>query len=705
MLMLLGYNEAEIGALRFNDIIADDNFKDKTHTFSDLLSLFSSPKQFESKLKRKDSSIVDVLLSISNISLAGSDAIILLTRELKVPMSGEGIIGSSKSHAGRTADKSGIGVFRTTLARKSMFVEANETAIRIFTGVAENNLFGTNIEDFFADDEERRTLVKELISRGFAQRRFLKIVRTNKTICYVRVALSVVTEPGADVKYCDGIIEDVTILRDAENARERITEELQASVVWMDLPVSDCCELNPMTCGLYVSVKKAAALLGENAGSALLIEDTKGQAIGMVTDAELSRFVTMDAFNAEVPVYKIMQSPLWEIPAHTSLFDAFQLFTKNKLSHIIVRLGGENNRGILTATSFVSSLKNTTGLIRNEIATASSTDELKAAQERMKQSVLVSLNLGLNPENLTRIIAETSESIIKKLNDLAIEELGPPPAPYAFITLGSVGRSEQTLATDQDNAIIFADVPKENEETVRNYFLLMGTLICRQLDAIGYDFCKGKIMAQNPKFCQPLRTWKMYFTDWVNTVEPQDLLDANIFFDFKYSYGEKSFCDELKQHLRYITENNNVFFYHLAMNTLSLKTPIGFFGNIIKDSKEQHPDAFDIKKAIMPIIGFARIYGLKNHIDENNTLVRLNALTDLEVLTKAEYLQLKQMYTYLMTLRFRHQTALIKEGLAPDNYVKPGMLTELDNAILKKIFSMTNLVQTKLNFDFKGTAS
>jgi CBS domain-containing protein len=154
-----------------------------------------------------------------------------------------------------------------------------------------------------------------------------------------------------------------------------------------------------------------------------------------------------------------------------------------------------------------------------------------------------------------------------------------------------------------------------------------------------------------------------------------------------------------------MTENNNVFFYHLALNTLSLKSPIGFFGNIIKDSREHQPDTFDIKKAIMPIIGFARIYSLKNNIDARNTLERLHALHNTGLLSKQELTQMRQMYNYLMNLRFRHQAGQIADGHKPDNYIKPAMLTDLDNVILKKIFTMTNLVQTKLNFDFKGSAS
>jgi PAS domain S-box-containing protein len=705
LLGMLGFSESEIANHTFDEIIPETGFSDKALTFSDLVSLFYNPRQFESRLRHKDGRLINALLSVSNISLAGSDAIIVLTKELKPADTGEGFMSGTHSRAGQTADRSGIGVFRTTLARKSMFVEANNAAILILTKKKGSDLFGTNIEDFFTDVDERRALVKELITEGSAQRLFLRIVRTDKTYCYVRVALSLVTEPGSDAKYCDGIVEDVTAQRELGMASDKNTAAMQASSLWMSLPVEDWCETEPVVCSMNVSVLKAAQMLTENNVGALLVESDGGEVAGLITDAELRKFVSMHQADSNTAVCRIMHSPVWEVPGNMPLFEAFQLLRKNRLTHLLVIPRTGLKRKLFDGNVLIRSIEMTAATIRHDIDNAVGVTELIQAHRRAQQSIIHSLGIGLNPKQLTHIIAETSEAIICRLNDLAIAELGPPPVPYAFITLGSVGRSEQTLATDQDNAIVFADTPKESEAEVREYFSKFGSRICAQLDAIGYEFCKGQIMAQNVKYCQPLATWKKYFTDWVNTVEPQDLLDVNIFFDFRFSYGDKTLSDELKKHLRIMTDNNNVFFYHLAVNTLSLKPPIGFFGNIIKDSKEHQPDTFDIKKAIMPIIGFARIYSLKNNVDECNTLERLTALYEIGMLSKQELIQLRQMYNYLMNLRFRHQAGQLTDLQKPDNYIKPGMLTDLDNAILKKIFAMTNLVQTKLNFDFKGSAS
>jgi CBS domain-containing protein len=152
------------------------------------------------------------------------------------------------------------------------------------------------------------------------------------------------------------------------------------------------------------------------------------------------------------------------------------------------------------------------------------------------------------------------------------------------------------LKTDQDNAIIFEDIDdRERLEEVRSYFLLLGETVCGWLDQAGYAFCEGGVMAQNPKWCQPLAQWKEYFHTWIRTAEGEDLLKASIFFDFRGAYGEMAMIEALRRHLLDSLEGWAGFFRHMCENALHFKAPIGFFRNFVVESKGEHRDALDIK--------------------------------------------------------------------------------------------------------------
>ncbi|MDZ7624231.1 MAG: DUF294 nucleotidyltransferase-like domain-containing protein [Ignavibacteriaceae bacterium] len=171
------------------------------------------------------------------------------------------------------------------------------------------------------------------------------------------------------------------------------------------------------------------------------------------------------------------------------------------------------------------------------------------------------IDYDTNIHSITNFITLIADAITKRIIELAINELGPPPAKFTFITMGSEGREEQTLATDQDNAIIYEDVPPGREEEVKKYFNRLGEIICDNLASTGYRYCKGNVMAKNNKWCQPYSTWKRYFTDWVTTSNPQDLLDIKIFFDLRYVYGDEELSIQLQNHIYHVTCKLQYIFY------------------------------------------------------------------------------------------------------------------------------------------------
>jgi CBS domain-containing protein len=357
-----------------------------------------------------------------------------------------------------------------------------------------------------------------------------------------------------------------------------------------------------------------------------------------------------------------------------------------------------SNRDILTAQG-----QSPVFLIR-EISTAKNMEEIIDRHNKLPKQIKSLINSGASAKNLTRFITTVSDTILRKILSFTLEKMGPPPARFVFMVLGSEGRNEQTLKTDQDNAIVYEDVSKNLEPAARSYFLKFGEMACNLLDEAGYAFCTGEVMAKNPKWCQPLSAWKRYFSKWIHAAEAEDLLQASIFFDFRGGYGNMSLIENLRMYLFASLEGWSGFFRHLTENALYFKPPLGFFRNFVVESKGEHRNKFDIKSAMTPIVDFARIYALKNKIEETNTLERLYQLQIKNVLKRQEFEELEKAYSFLLQLRFvRQVTAIVDENINPDNYINPKELTRIEQKMLKEIFTRVENFQSKIDFDFIGT--
>jgi CBS domain-containing protein len=333
---------------------------------------------------------------------------------------------------------------------------------------------------------------------------------------------------------------------------------------------------------------------------------------------------------------------------------------------------------------------------------AVSADDLIIANSQTPLLLTKMITNREKPQNINKLTAQISDSILVKFIELAMEEIGPPPAAFSFIVFGSVGREEQTLKTDQDNAIIYEDIETERGASVREYFLTLGKKVCTWLDNAGYTFCEGRNMAMNPVYCQPLSVWKQYFSTWVFSVTDNDLLRVKIFFDFRNVYGDARIEEDLRDHLNQITFENPRFFQVLARNILQMEPPIGFLGRFIVESAGPKRGAFNIKNAMVPIVDFARIYAMKNKIRTANTIQRLEALCDLKILNDMG-LEMIKTYANLMQMRLNVQArAIISGRSAPSNYIFPNSLTSSEQKSLKECFAHTKNFKQKLSYDFLG---
>ncbi len=482
----------------------------------------------------------------------------------------------------------------------------------------------------------------------------------------------------------------------------KLADELQDTLLLMNQPIHAQVR-DFIRCNMNTSISEAAAIMSRKKQKVLLISGDDTGIIGIVTDSDLRDRVLAKKMNVSDPVFKIMSAPVFSIQQDALVFEATLLFKEYGVSHLVVKNDTGEVMGILSHMDILEVQGNTTSFLLHQIELAESIEDMKRIYARIPSLVKALLEAGSITTNITRVITSASDGFTRRAVELAIEILGPPPCRFSFIALGSEGRMEQTLSTDQDNAIIFEDVPENQQVETSKYFNRIGQKVNEWLNEIGYRYCPGEIMAGNERWCQPLEKWKKYFTGWIHDANPQDLLEVTIFFDIRVIYGDESLGEEIKTHINQSTENKPVFFYHLAQFVTRYKPPLNIFGNIVTSGHAEELFV-DIKKNLIPIVGFARIYSLFHQIDQTNTIRRLEGMVKKGIIDKSMHDEIEQAYHFLMALRFKFQAGALLDNKEPGNRVEFLKLTDIEKSTMKKVFSSFSNLQVKLTFDFKGGA-
>jgi CBS domain-containing protein len=212
-------------------------------------------------------------------------------------------------------------------------------------------------------------------------------------------------------------------------------------------------------------------------------------------------------------------------------------------------------------------------------------------------------------------------------------------------------------------------------------------------------------MASNPRFCSPLPRWKELFSSWINIAEPKDLLEFNIFFDFRCIHGQADLVSQLHRHVLATLNQVPGFFVHLAQNALHYKSLLSFFGNIVAEPDHRGSSkSFNIKEALTPIISFARLYALRAGVSETNTVERLQRLGQLNVLSPGLPEEIAEAYQFLMTLRLRHQCEAVRTGQPFSNQIGIKSFTRIEESTLKEILAQVTGLQKRIAADFLGGA-
>jgi len=446
----------------------------------------------------------------------------------------------------------------------------------------------------------------------------------------------------------------------------------------------------PIIIDSRTTLQEAIKLMAERDSTFCLIK--RDNSVGIITERDVIKKVLSKDLNPQhIKAEDIATFPVIEMSSSEPLFNALLTMAKHGIRKLIIK-DGNSIIGVLDDRTVIShESKNIIFLIK-EIDKAKTVEELAYIYSITQDSIIEGVLSGMDPEYVGKYISELNDRFMKRVAELTENLLGTPPSTtYSIMVIGSEGRREQSLKTDQDNALIY--------ENKNNGFEKFSQIYIDLLLKIGFPPCPGNVMLNNPYWRRSKEDWIKEINRWMENPKPENVLNISIFFDFRRVAGSENLVEELREHIKKKLKTSKIFLPFLASEAVKFKPPLSFFKTFVVEKTGEHKGKIDIKKyGIFPIVQGVRVMALDNEITETNTFERIRSLKSKGVFTKEFAKDLEDCYRFLMSLRLKSQATQIREGKTPDNYIDPHILSKTEKGILKDSFKKIEEFQ-KLLFD------
>ncbi|WP_205617005.1 putative nucleotidyltransferase substrate binding domain-containing protein [Pelomicrobium methylotrophicum] len=461
----------------------------------------------------------------------------------------------------------------------------------------------------------------------------------------------------------------------------------------------------PVTCLPDASIASVLQTMHRYAIGSIVVVDQEQRPIGIFTLHDLLSRVALPQRNLTEPIAQVMTRDLTTLPPKATAYEAALAMVRHGIRHVLVVDSGRLI-GVISEKDLFSLQRVSMRQLSQDIKNADSLESLKqfsAEVRTLAQSMLVQ---GVAAEQLTQFIASLNDLLTQRLIDLEFrqEELGA--IRLCWLALGSEGRLEQTLSTDQDNGIIFEPPAGTTPEAVRERLLPIAKRINLALDACGFPLCKGDIMASNPQWCLSAAEWRAKFAAWIDSGSPEALLHGSIFFDFRPLHGESRLAAELRAWLMSRVCTNRRFLHQMAENALRNRPPLGFFRDFALDGSGEHRDTIDLKlNGATLFVDAARILSLQTGVPATNTAQRLRLSADKMGIDRDEVESWIEAFYFIQRLRLRNQHQQNLHGKPMGNRINPYALNRLERHILKEAFRQAKALQARLALDYQVAGS
>ncbi len=466
------------------------------------------------------------------------------------------------------------------------------------------------------------------------------------------------------------------------------------------LPVKDICRRDVATCTQEEPLVEVAARMRERNISSLVV-CKENEPVGIFTDRDLRNKVVAEGKDPNaLQVRSVMNAPLVTVGEQDFLFEALHAMSHHGIHRVCVVDAEGRLIGILTDSDILRVQVQSPQKMMRDIEEANTIEDLKNLHHQVQGLVVHLVGTRVATSDLVRMIAHLNDRLQSRLINLLRAQRFPGLSDrFAFVVLGSEGRGEQTLTTDQDNAIVYADGLGRDE--IRRIEDFSRSLI-EALVQIGVPACPGGIMAKNEFWRRSLAGWKDVLDDWLATPSPENILNGSMFFDIRTLHGNPTFERTLKVHIKEHLAGEDVFLAHTAANVLRFKPPLGLFGQIKTEKKGAHRGKLDIKKAgIFAITEGIKVLALQAGILDGGTRERMEKLLALKVLRQEQAQDLQASFDFLVYLRLRAQVRAIQAGREPTNHLCLDHLNRMEKGRLKLALEEVKSFEGYLEHHFK----
>ncbi len=489
----------------------------------------------------------------------------------------------------------------------------------------------------------------------------------------------------------------------AREVRLRMAMDSQSSdVSLMTCPISSLLRRAPISIHKDENIRSAAQLMTEKHVSSLLITDND-ELIGIITDRDLRTRAIAEGLSYDTPIADIMTSDPVIMDSQDYASEVVLKMMEKNVHHIPIIKNGQPI-GVINTGDIVQKESHGSVYLISDIYRQNTIEGLQSISNKMTHTFTQLVVADANTQMIGNAMSHIGTAFVKRLLQLGEEKFGPAPIPYCFIALGSQAREEQTIKTDQDNALILSN--KYNEEIHGAYFESLSDWVCQHLDKCGYTLCTGDIMASNTLWRQPLDVWKDNFSDWIQKPKAEALLRLSIFFDLRGVYGDKTLAKQLNQHIRNQAKQHPSFLTFMARNANQRKPPLGFFRQFVLDGEGKQSRTFNLKeRGIAPIIDIVRVHALACGSDKLNTFERLEDIDAAGLLPDGRAKDLALALEMIAMVRIRHQKDQIEAGEVPNNHVNPEHLSSFEKRHLRDAFNIVERQQEFIKFRYAGKRS
>ncbi|MSP85316.1 MAG: CBS domain-containing protein [Flavobacteriaceae bacterium] len=451
------------------------------------------------------------------------------------------------------------------------------------------------------------------------------------------------------------------------------------------------------------NIKDVAQLMTDNLVDNAIISEHNFP-IGIVTDTDMRTKIATGRVEITSTINKIMTSPVITVAENLSLAEAQLLLLKNNVSHLCVTIDGSDKseiKGIITEHDLIVSQASNPGVFIKEVKRSQNVSDLSRVRSKLSDLVQTSLAKNIPLTHISNIVSEINLAIIKRSIELAILDLGSPPARFAWLSIGSQGRKEQLLLTDQDSILVFEDVAAEKYRDVKNYFMKLAKKAVSTLEIVGYEPCQNGHISSNILWCKSLTDWVKQYSNWMNTPGEKNNEISSVFFDYEIAFGEQKIEDSITDIIFVNAKKNKLFFDYLGNDSLRKPAPLSFFKKFNIEETGLNKGKFDIKnRAILPLVDGARLFVLSHTIKGiNNTFLRFKQLAMVDQKNSEIYLNCADAFQTLSKLK-------TSEGIKYDNsgqYINIEDLSKVDKESLKNALAPIKELEELIKDSFQLT--